>query len=41
MNTGGMPWHDTGAGTIVATLIAGGTAALTYLILKRTGFIQR
>lgn len=41
MNTGGMPWHDTGAGTVVATLLAAGTAALTYWVLKRTGFIQR
>jgi zinc transporter len=40
MNTGGLPLTGSG-GTLVATFIALGTAAVTYWLLKRMGFIRR
>lgn len=40
MNTGGMPLAGE-HGTLVATLLAGGTAAASYALLKRLGFIRK
>ncbi|PZU57693.1 MAG: magnesium transporter CorA [Sphingobium sp.] len=41
MNTGGMPLAQGGHGTLVATLIAGGAAGITYWLLRRMGFMRR
>lgn len=41
MNTGGMPWHDSATGTLVATTLAGGAAWLSYAFLRRLGLFQR
>ena len=41
MNTGGMPLAQAGHGTLVATMIALGAAAATYLLLRWSGFTRR
>lgn len=41
MNTGGMPWAQASHGTLLATLLAFGTAGATYLFLRWMGFMRR
>nr|WP_314465266.1 transporter [uncultured Novosphingobium sp.] len=41
MNTGGLPFANGPYGTIHATLIAGGAAIATYLLLRWMGFMRR
>jgi len=41
MNTAGMPLTQAPHGTLVATLIAGAAAGITYWLLRRMGFIRR
>lgn len=41
MNTGGMPWAQSGTGTLIAALLAAGTAGLTYAVLRRMGLFKR
>lgn len=41
MNTGGLPWAQTSHGTLIATLLAFGTAGATYLFLRWMGFMRR
>lgn len=41
MNTGGMPLAGAPHGTLVATLVAGGAAAISYCLLRWMGFIRR
>jgi len=41
MNTGGLPWATAPLGTVYATLLAFGTAAATYVLLRRMGFMRR
>jgi len=41
MNTGGMPFSSDAHGTLLATAMAGGTAAATYLVLRCMGFMRR
>lgn len=40
MNTGGIPWVDTPLGTAIATALAIGTAAATYVLLRLLGFMK-
>ena len=41
MNTGGMPLADGPHGTLVATLIAGSAAGVTYWLLRQMGLMRR
>ncbi|ATE66471.1 magnesium transporter CorA [Rhizorhabdus dicambivorans] len=41
MNTGGLPWAQAPHGTLLATLLALGTAGATYLFLRWMGFMRR
>lgn len=41
MNTGGLPWATTPYGTTFATLLAFGTAAASYVLLRWMGFMRR
>jgi Mg2+ and Co2+ transporter CorA len=41
MNTGGLPWATTPLGTVYATVLALGTAAATYALLRWMGFMRR
>ncbi len=41
MNTGGLPFAGTPEGTFVATGLAAGAAAATYLLLRWMGFMRR
>ena len=41
MNTGGFPWAQSPHGTLWATLLAGGTAGATYVMLRSMGFMRR
>lgn len=41
MNTGGMPLADGPHGTLVAALIAGSAAGVTYWLLRQMGFMRR
>ena len=41
MNTGGMPLAEGPHGTLLATLIAGGAAGVTYWLLRQMGFMRR
>jgi zinc transporter len=41
MNTGGFPWHDSSHGTLWATILAFGAAAVTYLLLRRIGLMRK
>ncbi|WP_051362167.1 CorA family divalent cation transporter [Solimonas soli] len=40
MNTGGLPWAEAPHGTLVATLLALGSAGAVYLVLRLLGFIR-
>ena len=41
MNTGGMPFAASGWGTFGAAVLAVGSAALTWLVLRWLGFMRR
>ncbi len=41
MNTGGMPWAGAPHGTLLAAMLAFGTAGATYLFLRWMGFMRR
>lgn len=41
MNTGGLPWAQNAHGTLLATLLALGTAGATYMFLRFMGFMRR
>jgi Mg2+ and Co2+ transporter CorA len=41
MNTGGLPWAQSPHGTILATLLAFAVAGVTYVLLRRMGFMRR
>ena len=41
MNTGGLPWASTHAGTLLATGLAFGSALGIYVLLRMKGFIRR
>lgn len=41
MNTGGLPWHDTPYGTLIATTLVGGSAFAVYLLLRRLGLVRQ
>jgi zinc transporter len=40
MNTGGLPWATSPGGTLAATLMAFGLAAVVYLVLRKLGFVR-
>ncbi|MES2495919.1 MAG: transporter [Pseudomonadota bacterium] len=41
MNTGGLPWAQSSHGTLLATLLAFAVAGVTYMLLRRMGFMRR
>ncbi|KRB82273.1 magnesium transporter CorA [Sphingomonas sp. Root710] len=41
MNTGGLPWAQNAHGTLLATMLALGTAGATYMFLRFMGFMRR
>lgn len=41
MNTGGLPWAQNAHGTLLATMLALGTAGATYIFLRFMGFMRR
>lgn len=41
MNTGGLPWAQSQHGTLLAALLAVGTAGATYVLLRWMGFMRR
>ncbi|MET0374768.1 MAG: transporter [Rhizorhabdus sp.] len=41
MNTGGLPWAGSPHGTLLATVLALGTAGATYMFLRFMGFMRR
>lgn len=41
MNTGGFPWAQHPAGTLLATLLAGGASGAVYLVLRFSGRLNR
>jgi len=41
MNTGGLPWAHSSHGTLLAALLAFGTAGATYMLLRWMGFMRR
>lgn len=40
MNTGGLPWANSHAGTLAATALAFSSALAVYLILRKLGFVK-
>lgn len=41
MNVGGLPWAQSPAGAVVATLLAAGTSLVVYFVLRGMGLIRR
>jgi Mg2+ and Co2+ transporter CorA len=41
MNTGGLPWQQHPVGTSFATIVAVGSSAVVYVVLRLAGFMRR
>jgi Mg2+ and Co2+ transporter CorA len=41
MNTGGMPFEQGGAGTLMATILAVACSIATWILLRMMGLIRR